>query len=170
MSELEHRQNRSTGILRFVQGVLIAAGVWFLIGLGFSAFRDHQERQDPQRDATAVGARAQPASMKDSAAVVAEKAREALARPDYIIVDVLGDEGCMQIGDYCVTVHCTFQNVGKAAGETEVRAKLMALDKKTVLAVRSQTLTLMPSRVQRISFDFREAELDWKFYSRCEVD
>ncbi|HBY64402.1 MAG TPA: hypothetical protein DEH78_31665 [Solibacterales bacterium] len=84
------------------------------------------------------------------------------------IIDRLSDEQCTQLGDYCLQVHCSYQNKGDGAGEQTVAAELMNEEDARV-ALRSQSLTLMPGATQRVSFRFPEAELEQKYRYRCLV-
>ena len=75
----------------------------------------------------------------------------------FVVTDTLSDEACTQLGDYCIRVHCTYQNNGDGAGEKSVGAQL--LDENQVVAERQSSLTLLPGKSQRLYFDFPEAEL-----------
>lgn len=88
----------------------------------------------------------------------------------FVVTDVLMDENCTELGDYCITVHCTFQNSGDAAGMFRVRAKLLQKGSDRVLANRYSDLTLLPAGTQRLDFNFKEAELGWEVSSLCQVD
>lgn len=88
----------------------------------------------------------------------------------FIATDVLGDESCTVVGDYCLRVHCTFQNTGDAAGENRVRAQLLSEDQSQVVAERTSSLTLLPNATQRVTFDFPEATIEMKTRARCSVD
>jgi len=89
---------------------------------------------------------------------------------NFVATDVLSDENCTVVGDYCVRVHCTYQNTGDAAGERRVRAQLLSEDQSQVIAERYSALTLLPNATQRVTFNFPEASLDVKTRSRCSVD
>jgi hypothetical protein len=75
----------------------------------------------------------------------------------FAVTDNLSDEACTQLGDYCIRVHCTYQNNGDGPGEKRVGAQL--LDENKVVAERQSSLTLLPGKSQRLNFDFPEAEL-----------
>jgi uncharacterized membrane protein YvbJ len=85
------------------------------------------------------------------------------------VSDTLADEGCTQLGDYCIRVHCTYVNNGQAAGEKLVAAELD--DGQEVVATRRSNLTLLPAGSQRVDFDFPEAELAGEHHYRysCSV-
>ena len=86
------------------------------------------------------------------------------------VTDVLSDEGCTVVGDYCVNVHCTFQNVGDTAGALRVRARLLEKSSQRVLADHATDLTLLQGASQRVTFAFAEAEIDRPATSVCSVD
>jgi hypothetical protein len=88
----------------------------------------------------------------------------------FIATDVLSDENCTQLGDYCLQVHCTYQNTGDAAGERQVRARLLAMDSDAILADHTSMLTLLPGATQRVTFAFPEANIDVKTRAQCGVD
>jgi hypothetical protein len=87
----------------------------------------------------------------------------------FIATDALSDESCTVVGDYCLRVHCTFQNTGDAAGESRVTAQLLSEDQSQVLAERYSSLTLLPNATQRVTFTFPEANIDVKTRYRCSV-
>lgn len=87
-----------------------------------------------------------------------------------VATDILTDENCTQLTDYCINVNCTFQNQGNAAGTSRVRAQLLDKASGTVRADRYSDLTLLPNGTQRVTFSFPEAELDWQVSSVCKVD
>ncbi len=89
---------------------------------------------------------------------------------NFVATDALSDENCTVVGDYCVRVHCTFQNTGNAAGENRVRAQLLSEDQSQVLAEQYSSLTLLPNATQRVTFDFPEANIDVKMRTRCIAD
>ena len=100
-------------------------------------------------------------------AEAAKSAPPPLAR--FVVTDVLMDENCTQIGDYCVSVHCTYQNVGDAAGATRIHADLLGTSGGAV-AARESNLTLMPGSSQRVTFNFDEAVLERQYRSECRVE
>jgi hypothetical protein len=87
-----------------------------------------------------------------------------------VATDILTDENCTQLTDYCIDVNCTFQNQGNAAGMSRVRAQLLDKSSGRVRADRYSDLTLLPNGTQRVTFSFPEAELDWQVSSVCKVD
>jgi zinc-ribbon domain len=88
----------------------------------------------------------------------------------FITTDVLSDENCTQLGDYCIQIHCTYQNTGDAPGERQVHARMVAMDSDTVLGERTSSLTLLPGATQRVTFAFPEATIDAKARVQCSVD
>jgi hypothetical protein len=87
----------------------------------------------------------------------------------FVVADVLMDENCTQLGDYCVSVHCTYQNVGEVAGAKRVRADLFQQSGGRV-ATHDSNLTLLPGATQRVTFNFMEATLDDASYrAQCDV-
>jgi hypothetical protein len=85
------------------------------------------------------------------------------------VADTLADEGCTQLGDYCIRVHCSYVNKGQVAGEKLVGAELD--DGQEVIATRRSNLTLLPAGSQRVDFDFEEAELGEHHYRyKCSVN
>jgi hypothetical protein len=87
----------------------------------------------------------------------------------FVVADVLMDENCTQLGDYCVNAHCTFQNVGNLAGAKRVRAELVT-ESGGHVATQHSTLTLLPGATQRVTFNFMEATLDGESYRvKCNV-
>jgi hypothetical protein len=89
----------------------------------------------------------------------------------FAVTDVLLGEDCMKLGDYCVTVHCTVNNAGDAAGARQVVATLRT-ESGTSIGVHRSTLTLLPGASQRIDFNFSEASLDdgGSYRARCDID
>jgi zinc ribbon protein len=75
----------------------------------------------------------------------------------FVVTDTRSDESCTQLGDYCIKVYCNYQNNGDGPGEKTVSAQL--LDEDKVVARRTNQLTLLPGRSQRLEFSFPEAEL-----------
>jgi hypothetical protein len=89
----------------------------------------------------------------------------------FTVADVLLGEDCMQLGDYCVTVHCTVHNDGDAAGARQVVATLRT-ESGNNIGVHRSSLTLLPGATQRIDFNFSEASLDdgGSYRARCDVE
>jgi hypothetical protein len=103
--------------------------------------------------------------------LVVELANEGAASDpvQFSTVDALVDEGCTVLGDYCVRVHCTYQNVGSQAGEKRVVARLFDPNDQ-LRSERQQALTLLPNGTQRVTFDFPEALVEWGTVTgRCSV-
>lgn len=137
-------EKNSHPILTFIGGAAVVVGILAAIGL-----------MDSDETASATS----PLKVKAPAAA---------AR--FVVTDVLMDENCTELGDYCVSVHCTFQNSGNAAGKFRVRAKLLQKGSDRVLADHYSELTLLPAGTQRVDFTFKEAELSWEVSSLCQVD
>jgi hypothetical protein len=137
-------EKNSHPFLTFIGGAAIVVGILAVIGL----MRESNDK-----------ASAKPLAFKPPAPA---------AR--FAITDVLMDEGCTELGDYCITVHCTFQNAGTAPGQFRVRALLLEKGSDRVLANHYSDLTLLPAGLQRLDFTFKEAELGWEVRSECRVD
>ncbi|HEY7501580.1 MAG TPA: hypothetical protein VH740_23865 [Vicinamibacterales bacterium] len=88
----------------------------------------------------------------------------------FVATDVLTDDNCTVMGDYCLRVHCTFQNSGSAAGERNVRAQLISEPDAKIVGDQTSRLTLMENATQRVTFNFPEATIDMKAKARCSVD
>jgi hypothetical protein len=138
-------EKNSHPILTFIGGAVVVVGILAAVGM----MRESDE--------TAVA----KTPLKPKAPAPAAR---------FVVTDVLMDENCTELGDYCISVHCTFQNSGNAAGMFRVRAKLLEKGSDRVLANRYSDLTLLPAGTQRIDFNFKEAELGWEFSSLCQVD
>jgi hypothetical protein len=87
-----------------------------------------------------------------------------------MITDVLTDENCTELGDYCINVHCSYQNTGNAPGMFRVRGLLRDRDGGRVVANYYSSLTLLVGATQRVTFRMREAELDRRYEPLCQVD
>jgi zinc-ribbon domain len=92
------------------------------------------------------------------------------ASAKFVATDILSDENCTQLTDYCINVYCTFQNQGNAAGANRVRAQLIDKASGEVRAEHYTDLTLLPNASQRVTFSFPEAELGWEVRSVCKAD
>jgi hypothetical protein len=92
------------------------------------------------------------------------------ASPKFVATDIITDENCTQLTDYCMNVYCTFQNQGSAAGSNRVRAQLLDKSSGEVRADHYTDLTLLPNASQRVTFSFPEAELGWQVTSVCKAD
>src|SRR5258706_15972395 len=71
-----------------------------------------------------------------------------------VATDILTDENCTQLTDYCIDVNCTFQNQGNAAGTSRVRAQLLDKASRTVLAYPYSDITLLPNATPRVAFGY----------------
>ena len=100
---------------------------------------------------------------------VMEGREESKKKARFVATDVLMDENCTQLGDYCVSVHCTYQNVGDASGAMRVRADLLRQSGGRI-ATHDSNLTLLPGATQRVTFNFMEATLEGESYrAQCDV-
>jgi zinc ribbon protein len=137
-------EKNSHPILTFIGGAVVVVGGLAIVG----AVMEEREGQGPA---------AAPKVVATQISMPAPAVPPPAAR--FIVTDVLMDENCTEIGDYCVNVHCTYQNVGNAAGARRVSADLEKGNGNSV-AVHDSNLTLLTGATQRVTFNFKEAILD----------
>ncbi|HEU4628614.1 MAG TPA: zinc ribbon domain-containing protein [Gemmatimonadaceae bacterium] len=88
----------------------------------------------------------------------------------FTVVDVLVDEECSQLFEYCLQGHCIVQNAGDAAGQRRVKADLLLRDSRQVVATHWSNLTLLPGGSERLTFRFDEALIDSTYTVRCRLE
>lgn len=77
---------------------------------------------------------------------------------NFKVASMLFDSSCTTLGDYCITVHCTYTNVGDGAGETTIRTQL--LSGTSPVAERHDQLSLPAGQSQQKDFNFPEAVIE----------